>query len=111
MTNCQIITAERLRLMDEGRLQPTGRRFMAIIVKNGEKVELELDEPEEIHTFKAWRDMGYGVKKGEKAVARFAIWKYAERVTEGDDGEEQAEKRMFMKEACFFAQHQVERRG
>ena len=54
--------------------------------------------------------MGYSVKKGEKAVARFPIWKGSERAVkdEGGNGLDEKELKMFRKEACFFSASQVE---
>lgn len=107
MTNAQIIFNERVRLMEENKIGTTGR---TILVQDNEGNELELAEPEEIHTFAAWKSLGYSVKKGEKAVAKFTIWKYAEKkVEEGKD--EETIKNMFMKSSCFFAQSQVEKRA
>lgn len=110
MTNAEIIMHESIRLMKEGKIGTTGRKFKAVFIVNGEEQERIIDEPEEIHTFAAWKNLGYSVKKGEKAVAKFHIWKYTEKVIEAEEGEdEETIKRMFMKSACFFAQSQVEK--
>ena len=61
---------------------------------------------EEIHTFQKWKSLGYTVKRGEKAVASFTIWKHTTR-TNKETGEEDA--RMFMKTAAFFSTSQVEK--
>lgn len=108
MTNNEIITQARLDLLKEGKLKSTGRQFTAVIVKNGEKTEIVVDEPEEIHTFAAWKQLGFSVKKGETAVARFAIWKYATKKAEETEDEV---GRMFMKMSCFFSASQVEKRA
>lgn len=106
MTNAMIILNESVKLMENGIIKGTGQ-FVEIENDDGSKKRLEL--PEEIHTFAAWKSMGYSVKKGEKAVARFAIWKYASK-TEVDENNEETEKsKMFMKVAAFFKGSQVEK--
>lgn len=61
---------------------------------------------EEIHTFQRWKAMGYSVKKGEHAIAKFPIWKMGTKKDE--DGEEETTGRMFMKTSAFFKTSQVE---
>lgn len=56
---------------------------------------------EEIHTYEGWKRRGFIVKKGEKAIAKFPIWK---QVT-NKDGEEH----MFMKNSCWFSTRQVQK--
>lgn len=104
MTNAQIIFNASLTLMEEGILKGSG--IMATITdENGEQKQIEL--PETIHTFAAWKSLGYIVKKGQKAKAAFTIWKYAESKKQND--EEEAAGRMFMKTAHFFTADQVEK--
>ena len=61
---------------------------------------------EEIHTFQKWKSLGYTVKRGEKAIASFTIWKHTTK-TDKESGEESAA--MFMKKAHFFSTSQVEK--
>lgn len=103
MTNAQIIFNQSITLMEEGILKGSG--IMATVEENGEKKQIEL--PETIHTYAAWKSIGYQVKKGQKAKAAFTIWKYAESKKQND--EEEAEGRMFMKLAHFFTADQVEK--
>lgn len=104
MTNAQIIFNNSVALMEEGILKGSG--IMATVTdEDGNKKQIEL--PETIHTFAAWKSMGYIVRKGEKAKAAFTIWKYAESKKQND--EEEAEGRMFMKLAHFFTAEQVEK--
>lgn len=65
-----------------------------------------ISENEEIHTFQKWKSLGYTVKRGEKAVASFTIWKHTTK-TDKESGEESAA--MFMKKAHFFSTSQVEK--
>lgn len=65
-----------------------------------------ISESEEIHTFQKWKSLGYTVRKGEKAVASFTIWKHTTK-TDKESGEESAA--MFMKKAHFFSTSQVEK--
>lgn len=107
MTNAMIILMESVKLMEQGLIGTTGRTFTVQAEDGTEKV---LQEPEAIHTFAHWKDLGFCVKKGEHAVAKFAIWKGAERTVKDENGNDTDEKttRMFMKTACFFSAAQVE---
>lgn len=105
MTNAQIVLMERFRLMNDGKIGTTGRMFESVD-EDGKTVYSP--EPEEIHTFAAWKSQGYKVRKGEKAVTKIPIWKYTSREVENDDGEVEDRSRMFMKTAAFFSRSQVE---
>lgn len=65
-----------------------------------------MNADEEIHTFQRWKAMGYSVKKGEHAIAKFPIWKMGTK--KDKDGEEVETGRMFMKTSAFFKTSQVE---
>ena len=113
MTNAAIILNESIRLMKAGILSGSGR-YAIMLDENGAEKPVELPEP--IHTFAAWKQAGYIVKKGEHAIARFTIWKYAagrnanaESENPDADGEETTPGRMFLKQAFFFKASQVER--
>ena len=84
MTNAQIIAENIILLAMNGTIKPD----------------------EEIHTFQRWKALGYSVKKGEHAVAKFPIWKMGTK--KNDDGEEETTGRMFMKTSSFFSTAQVE---
>lgn len=73
----------------------------AELVSNG-----TISESEEIHTFAKWRELGYSVKKGEKAITKLTIWKHTSKVNAETQEEETA---MFMKTAAFFSTKQVEK--
>ena len=117
MTNAAIIFNESVRLMNEGIIKGTGE-FVTMEDEDGNKFEVEMPEP--IHTFAAWKTMGYSVKKGEHAVAKFAIWKHTSKMLDTDTGNAEADKmnaqineqggqtNMFMKVSAFFTQSQVE---
>jgi len=68
---------------------------------------------EEIHTFAHWKSLGFSVRKGEKAVVSFPIWKYSTSKksgsdeTDGENGEKTG--KMFMKNSHFFSTSQVEK--
>lgn len=104
ITNAQIIMNESLRLMQEGILKPTGRVFVQEL-PDGNTVELP--EPEPIHTYNGWKELGYQVKKGEHAKAQFTIWKYHGKKDE-ETGEE-VDSRCFLKKAFWFTMDQVEK--
>lgn len=104
MTNGEIILRESLELMKQGILKPTGRVFVQEM-PDGSKVELP--EPEPIHTYNGWKELGYQVKKGEHAKASFYIWKYS-----GKKDEETGEVEIghcFHKKAFWFTFEQVEK--
>lgn len=84
ITNAQMVTNQTFNLIMAGKIQPN----------------------EEIHTFQRWKEMGFSVKKGEHAVAKFPIWKMGTK--KDDDGEEKTTGRMFMKNSAFFSTAQVE---
>ena len=110
MTNATIILNQSFELMKQGILSGSGH-FVQIDSDNGpETIEL----PEDIHTFAAWKQRGYIVKKGEHAIAAFHIWKYADRrrtdAEESEtDGEQENGGRCFLKKSFFFKASQVEK--
>lgn len=106
MTNAMIILNESVRLMDEGVLAGTGE-FITIENEDGTVKRLEMPEP--IHTFSGWKERGYSIKKGEKAIAKFTIWKYKGKKVENEEGEEEEKANMFLKTAAFFKLSQVEK--
>lgn len=82
MTNTEIIVANMFILINEGTLTAD----------------------EEIHTFQGWKARGYSVKKGEKCITKFPIWK---NVTyKAEDGT--TKDRMIMKNSCWFSTKQVQ---
>lgn len=103
MTNAMIIFNNAVELMEQGIIGTTGRQI-TVENENGEKKTL--DEPEAIHTYAAWKSLGFQVKKGEKAKASFMIWKYTTKKAKSEDEEEQS--RMIMTKAFFFTKEQVE---
>ena len=126
MTNAQIIFNQSIKLMNDGIIGTTGRKITIQYEKEGEQVTEIVDEPEPIHTFQEWKNNGFMVKKGEKAIARFTIWNYAKgkttklskedadrinSIAEGIDAKEGDETtssgHYYMKEACFFKASQV----
>lgn len=89
VTNAEIIAREEENLFEEGII--------------------EVDE--EIHTFARWKAKGYKVKKGEKAVATFEVWKPCKVKVKDEKGEETGEikKKLFMVKSAFFSTRQVEK--
>ena len=108
ITNAQIIFQNSLQLMEQGILKPTGRVFIQEM-PDGSKVELP--EPEPIHTYQTWKSLGYQVKRGQKAVAQFVIWRYVgKQVQNEESGElETVDGRCIHKMASFFKFDQVEK--
>ena len=84
ITNAQMIAEQTFELIRAGRISPD----------------------EEIHTFQRWKELGFSVRKGEHAVAKFPIWKMATK--KDDDGEEKATGHCFGKMSFFFSTAQVD---
>lgn len=102
MTNAQIIFIEGQKLAEAGVIGYTGKTYKAL---NAAGEEVEYKETEPIHTYATWKEMGFQVQKGEKAVAKFPVWKYTSKRNEETGEEENAH--MFMKVASFFRLAQV----
>lgn len=90
--------------MESGVIGTTGRS----ITVQTDKGEITMFEPEPIHTFNAWKELGFSVKKGEHAIAKFTIWKYKPETIKNENGEDEESGEMFMKTAHFFKGDQVE---
>lgn len=113
MTNAQIIFNESVRLMEDGIIGTTGLKI-EVVMENGKTVSML--EPEPIHTYAAWKSLGFQVKRGETAIAKFLIWKAgknrqqeaAETAAENNVEISPERVRMFMKTAHFFKISQVE---
>ena len=108
MTNAQIIFNQSVALMKEGKIGTTGR----MIVFEDESGKHEMPEPEPIHTYAVWKELGYQVQKGQKAVAAFPIWKYTQKAKAAENEAEAIQKEYcFMKMSHFFTKAQVEARA
>ena len=117
MTNAMIIFTESVRLMEEGILKGTGE-FVKMVRADGEEIEVEM--PEEIHTFNGWKARGFKVKKGEHSKIKFPIWKHTVKMLDTDTGnaendkmnavinEQGGQSNMFVKMSAFFTRDQVE---
>ena len=107
MKNEMIILLQQVELQKEGILNFTGRKIKSVDL-SGEIVEI--DEIQPIHTYRGWKERGFQVKKGEKAIAKFPIWQYSSKKVESEDSEEQkANGHMYMKMSAFFSDKQVEK--
>ena len=108
MTNEQIIFHNSIVLMDEGIIGTTGR---TLEFENDDGTKKTVQEPEPIHTFAAWKSLGYQVQKGQKAIAKFPIWKHknaGRRKNRKTGKEEDTEEMLFLTDAFFFSQSQVQ---
>lgn len=114
MTNRMIILMESVKLMEAGVIKGTGEKIV-VELSEGEKKELEI--PEAIHTYQGWKSLGYHVKRGQKAVAQFPVWKFMGGIKElkekevGEDVNVDTNENKgycFMKLASFFTKSQVE---
>ena len=113
MTNSQIIMENRVFLMEQGVLK--GIPGTNLLWKD-EEGEREILMPEEIHTFQAWKKLGYQVQKGEHAVAKFPVWKFkssgkGEKKDEQEAGDDESPKdgKCYMRMAFFFTVDQVKK--
>lgn len=117
MTNAQIIMNNRVFLMQEGIIKAAGTGEMIEIETEEGIVEVEM--PEEIHTFNEWKRAGFMVQKGQHAVAKFQIWMPKKAKKKAEDAEDQegqkrddeeakmAAKGFYKKVAAFFTVDQV----
>lgn len=63
-----------------------------------------------LHTFKEWLNLGYSVKKGEKAAMVCDIWRMTNyKKKSSTEDEEEKEDHFYMKKAFFFKRDQVEK--
>lgn len=88
MTNAEIIFQNRIFLMEQGVIQ--GIPGTSVTVKD-EQGEREVLMPEEIHTYNAWKKLGYQVQKGQHAVAKFPIWKFRVSKKQEQEADEEQE--------------------
>ena len=104
MTNEEIVMNERLLAQKNGLIGLTGK----MIEVDG----MEIPEPEELHTFKAWKDLGYMVKKGEHAVVTTKLWKMKKKIEtyKADSGKEVDVNchRYYLCKSFLFSPKQVE---
>ncbi len=105
MTNEMIIFNNRVALMDEGVIKGTGN-IIEVENEDGEKIQIE--EPEELHTYQGWKAIGRQVKKGEKCIATFMIWKHTTKKKKSESEDEEEQEKMFMTKAFFFRECQTE---
>lgn len=105
MNNKMIILIESIKLMEAGVLASTGEKIV-VEDENGKK---ELEVPEAIHTYQAWKSLGFQVKSGQKAIAKFPIWKYTSKKAKNEDGEEVEKGKMYLKTSAFFSRSQVDK--
>ena len=103
MTNEMIIFGESQRLANAGKIAYTGRVYEML---DAEGNAITVKETEPIHTYNVWKEMGFQVQKGQKAITKLTIWKHTSKVNE--ETGEQEDPRMFMKTAAFFSRAQVE---
>ena len=108
MTNAEIIDNASQELAKQGILKYTGR-VLTCVDSAGNRFDRPEVEP--IHTFAAWKEYGYSVKKGEHAKVQLNIWKQGKtRIVKDENGEEVMKPgRMFMKLSYFFTFDQVEK--
>ena len=117
MTNEKIIFNAAQDLMKQGIIKNTGRVLGYEEDKDGNRTMIY--EPEAIHTYQCWKGLGYQVQKGQKAVAKFKIWKHTTRPVKEDEIPEgvndatraileQPKENMFMVTSAFFSASQVE---
>ncbi len=106
MKNEEIVLQNRFRLMTEGIIGSTGQ-MLKIQTDDGEK---EVPEPEVIHTYAGWLDLGYRVRHGQHAIAEFPVWKMRPAGTRKDKktgAEVHFDAKMMLCNAFWFSSEQV----
>lgn len=63
----------------------------------------------EVDTYAGWKRKGFVVKRGETAVFKTKIWKPCKR--KADDEFDEEEKQLYLVNAAFFTEDQVEKVG
>jgi hypothetical protein len=106
ITNAMIVQNAQFDLMEQGKIGTTGNM---LTFRDEAGNEFEMPEPEPIHTFQMWKKLGYHVKRGESAIVKLQIWKYAAPKKTDDTAEVEEDAKMFMKTAFFFSFSQVEK--
>jgi antirestriction protein ArdC len=107
MTNAMIVLLEQVKLVEAGVLKYTGNVIRGINPITGQPAEVPEIQP--IHTYATWKQLGFQVKRGEKAVAKFAIWKYTTGKKKGEtEDEAQQAGHCFLKVSAWFTDEQVE---
>lgn len=105
MTNAAIVFFHQQELLEAGKIKSTGR-MIEVVTAEGIKM---FPEAEPIHTYQHWKELGYQVRKGEKAVADFSVWKYTSKAKDEPEEEAQEKGYCFMKKAFWFSASQVDR--
>ena len=70
MTNERRIMKERIRLLADGYLQPVSDELKQYFIGRYAYI---CSEPEQIDTFYGWKQKGYHVKRGEKAITELEL--------------------------------------
>lgn len=104
MTNNEIIFRESIRLLEAGRIKGTGRTY-TYTTETGESITIE--EPEQLHTYAAWKQLGRQVRRGEHGF-EIHIWKHCTQKGDTPENEEGTKSRMIWKKAFFFTMGQTE---
>lgn len=99
ITNEMLVFNEEQRLAKEGLIKYTAM----VTATDPLGGEISYMDTERIHTYQAWQDLGYQVRKGEKAITKLTIWKHV-------DGGETEGGRMFRKTSAFFSASQVDKK-
>lgn len=106
MNNKMIILMESIDLMEKGVIKSTGEKIVVELPEGPKEYEI----PEPIHTYSKWKELGYQVKRGSKAITQFCIWKYTSKKDKNMSEEEaQTKGYCFLKKASFFTGSQVEK--
>ena len=108
MTNEQIIFNNAVILMENGVMGTPGRTLQ---FENEDGTIKTVREPEPIHAFEEWKSRGYNVMRGQRAIAKFPIWRHQNTGTRKNrkTGEEESTgEKKFLTDAFFFSLSQVE---
>lgn len=72
------------------------------MVKN--KIDLNLV----LHTYARWKQLGYVVKRGEKAILCAYLWKMTKNKKETEKDEDEEHRGMYLCKSYLFSNKQVE---
>lgn len=62
-----------------------------------------------LHTYGDWKNMGYQVRKGEKARIKTKLWKKTSKKVKNKEGKDEKESKFYLCNAYLFTKDQVDK--
>lgn len=84
-----------------------------IEIIEGERILNNINEDLVLDTFQGWKNKGYQIIKGQKALFKTKIWKPRKQEAKSEENEEQKEElknsRFILVNSAFFSNEQVQK--